>query len=70
MIRPRSQRHLLVQGATVVTQDAKRRILEADVLITGTVFASDVDSWLQSLETVLPVRVVLAPDGSVRLESR
>ena len=42
----------------------------ADVLITGTVFASDVDSWLQSLETVLPVRVVLAPDGSVRLESR
>jgi transmembrane sensor len=42
----------------------------ADVLITGTVFASDVDSWLQSLETALPVRVVLAPDGSVRLESR
>jgi len=40
VIRPRSQRHLLVQGATVVTQDAKRRILEADVLITeGTIAA-------------------------------
>lgn len=34
MIRPRSQRHLLVRGGRVVTQDAKRRVLEADVLIT------------------------------------
>jgi transmembrane sensor len=42
----------------------------ADLRITGTVFASDVDSWLQSLETALPVRVVWAPDGSARLESR
>jgi transmembrane sensor len=42
----------------------------ADLRITGTVFASDVESWLQSLETALPVRVVWAPDGSARLESR
>jgi transmembrane sensor len=42
----------------------------AHLRITGTVFAGDVDSWLQSLETALPVRVVQAPDGSVRLESR
>ncbi|HKQ15280.1 MAG TPA: FecR domain-containing protein [Steroidobacteraceae bacterium] len=42
----------------------------ADLRITGTVFAGDVDSWLQSLETALPVRVVRAPDGSARLESR
>jgi ferric-dicitrate binding protein FerR (iron transport regulator) len=34
------------------------------------VFANDVDSWLQSLETALPVRVVWAPDGSARLEAR
>jgi cytosine/adenosine deaminase-related metal-dependent hydrolase len=34
VIRPRAQRHLLVQGGTVVTQDASRRIIEADVLIT------------------------------------
>ena len=40
----------------------------ADLRITGTVFANDVDSWLQSLETALPVRVVWAPDGSARLE--
>ena len=42
----------------------------ADLRITGTVFADDVDSWLKSLETALPVRVVWAPDGSARLESR
>jgi transmembrane sensor len=42
----------------------------ANLRITGTVFASDVDSWLQSLESALPVRVVRAPDGSARLESR
>jgi transmembrane sensor len=42
----------------------------AELRITGTVFASDVDSWLQSLETALPVRVVRAPDGSALLESR
>jgi cytosine/adenosine deaminase-related metal-dependent hydrolase len=34
VIRPRSQRHLLVRGGRVVTQDAKRRVLEGDVLIT------------------------------------
>jgi transmembrane sensor len=42
----------------------------ADVRITGTVFANDVDSWLQGLESALSVRVVWAPDGSARLESR
>jgi transmembrane sensor len=42
----------------------------ADLRITGTVFANDLDSWLQSLETALPVRVVRAPDGSARLELR
>jgi transmembrane sensor len=42
----------------------------ADLRITSTVFANDVDSWLQSLETALPVRVVRAPDGSARIESR
>jgi transmembrane sensor len=42
----------------------------ADLRITGTVFANDVNSWLQSLETALPVRVVWAPDGSARLEAR
>lgn len=42
----------------------------AELRITGTVFASDVDSWLKSLETALPVRVVWAPDGSALLESR
>ena len=34
MIRPRSQRHLLVRGGRVVTQDARRRVVLADVLIT------------------------------------
>lgn len=42
----------------------------ADLRVIGTVFANDVDSWLQSLETALPVHVVWAPDGSARLESR
>jgi transmembrane sensor len=42
----------------------------ADLRITGTVFANDVDSWLQSLETALPLRVVWTPDGSARLESK
>jgi transmembrane sensor len=42
----------------------------ADLHVTGTVFANDVESWLQSLETALPVRVVWAPDGSVRIEPR
>lgn len=42
----------------------------ADLRISGTVFANDVESFLQSLEAVLPVRVVRAPDGSVRIESR
>jgi transmembrane sensor len=42
----------------------------AELRITGTVFANDVNSWLQSLETALPVRVVWAPDGAARLEAR
>ena len=42
----------------------------ADLRITGMLFASDIDSWLEMLETVLPVRVVWAPDGSARIESR
>jgi transmembrane sensor len=41
----------------------------AELRITGTVFANDVESWLQSLEAALPVRVIRAPDGAVRLES-
>lgn len=41
----------------------------AELRITGTVFANDVGSWLQSLEAALPVRVIRAPDGTVRLES-
>jgi transmembrane sensor len=40
----------------------------ADLRITGTVFADDVQSWLQSIEAALPVHVVRAPDGVVRLE--
>ena len=39
MTRPRSQRHLLVQGGTVLTQDATRRVLEANILITDGVIA-------------------------------
>jgi transmembrane sensor len=42
----------------------------ADLRVIGTVFANDVESWLQSLEAALPVRVIRAPDGTVRLESR
>jgi transmembrane sensor len=42
----------------------------ADLRITGTVFANDVESWLQSLEAALPVHIIRAPDGAVRLESR
>ena len=41
----------------------------AELRVTGTVFANDVESWLQSLEAALPVRVIRAPDGAVRLES-
>jgi transmembrane sensor len=41
----------------------------AELRITGTVFANDVESWLQSLEAALPVRAIRAPDGAVRLES-
>ncbi len=41
----------------------------ADLRITGTVFANDVGSWLQSIEAALPVHIVRAPDGVVRLES-
>lgn len=41
----------------------------AELRVTGTVFANDVESWLQSLEAALPVRAIRAPDGSVRLES-
>jgi transmembrane sensor len=41
----------------------------AELRVTGTVFANDVESWLQSLEAALPVRAIRAPDGTVRLES-
>jgi transmembrane sensor len=41
----------------------------AELRVTGTVFANDVESWLQSLEAALPVRAIRAPDGVVRLES-
>lgn len=41
----------------------------AELRVTGTVFANDVESWLQSLEAALPVRATRAPDGAVRLES-
>ena len=42
----------------------------ASLRITGTFFANDVESWLQSLEAALPVRTIRAPDGTVRLESK
>jgi transmembrane sensor len=42
----------------------------AELRVTGTVFADDVDSWLQSLESALPVRVVWEQNGAARLESR
>jgi transmembrane sensor len=41
----------------------------AELRVTGTVFANDVESWLQSLEAALPVRAVRAPAGAVRWES-
>lgn len=41
----------------------------AQLRVTGTVFANDVESWLQSLEAALPVRAIRASDGTVRLES-
>jgi transmembrane sensor len=41
----------------------------AKLRVTGTLFANDVESWLQSLEAALPVRAIRAPDGAVRLES-
>jgi transmembrane sensor len=41
----------------------------AELRVTGTVFTHDVESWLQSLEAALPVRVTRVPDGAVRLES-
>ena len=58
-----------------VTRYSARDIVIADPQIADrrmitTVFTNDVDNWLQGLETALPVRVVWAPDGSARLESR
>jgi transmembrane sensor len=57
-----------------VTRYSKYDIVIADpavaqLRVTGTVFANDVESWLQSLEAALPVRAIRAPDGGVRLES-
>lgn len=57
-----------------VTRYSKYNIVIADpsvaeLRVTGTVFANDVESWLQSLEAALPVRAIRAPDGVVRLES-
>jgi 5-methylthioadenosine/S-adenosylhomocysteine deaminase len=41
---PRSQRHLLVRGGTLVTMDRERRVLAADVLVTdGRIAAVGVD---------------------------
>lgn len=57
-----------------VTRYSKHDIVIADpavaqLRVTGTVFANDVESWLQSLEAALPVRAIRAPDGAIRLES-
>lgn len=57
-----------------VTRYSKHDIVIADpavaeLRVTGTVFANDIESWLESLEAALPVRAVRAPDGAVRLES-
>ena len=41
----------------------------AELRVTGTVFANDVESWLLSLEAALPVHAVRGANGSVRLES-
>lgn len=41
----------------------------AQLRVTGSVFTHDVESWLQSLEAALPLRVIRAPDGAIRLES-
>jgi transmembrane sensor len=50
----------------IVVADAQT----AELRITGTVFTNDVESWIESLEAALPVRVIRAPDGAVRLEAR
>lgn len=57
-----------------VTRYVKYDIVIADpavakLRLTSTVFANDVESWLQGLEAALPVRAIRAPDGSMRLES-
>jgi cytosine/adenosine deaminase-related metal-dependent hydrolase len=61
VIPPRSQRHLLVQGGTVVTQDANRRIVEADVLITdGMIVAVE-----RGITPPSPTRLLNARDMAV-----
>jgi transmembrane sensor len=42
----------------------------AALRMTGTISTSDVQSWLQSVEVALPVRVVQIAGGGVRLEAR
>jgi transmembrane sensor len=42
----------------------------ADLRVTSTVFTNDVESWIASLETALPLRAVRTEDGVVRLEAR
>jgi transmembrane sensor len=54
-----SERHIVIADPEI-----------ADLRVTSTVFAHDVEGWLQSLEAALPVRMVRAPDGTLRLESR
>jgi 5-methylthioadenosine/S-adenosylhomocysteine deaminase len=67
VIPPRSQRHLLVRGGTVVTQDPDRRVLEADVLITeGTIVAVGPDIQLPSPTRLLEARGMVVIPGLIQ----
>ncbi|MGH8186790.1 MAG: FecR family protein [Steroidobacteraceae bacterium] len=49
------------------------RIADAEVgalRVTGTVFETNVDAWLESLEGTFPVQVTHRSDGAVELEAR
>lgn len=39
-----------------------------ELRVTGTVFEHNIDLWLESLETMFPIRVVHEADGRIRLE--
>ncbi len=41
-----------------------------ELAVTGTVFERDIDKWLNSLESALPVEVRTDTDGTVRIEAR